>query len=297
MRIQADTVIKYCKRKREIKDFSISLFFVIIIITREDVMILNDIAAEFSKLNSVNSVVLSGSKTSLINDDMSDYDVYVYSSESIPLEIREDIIKKFTDKYTIGNTFFEDGDELSVSKPKIYIDIMYRNLDWAYKEMNWVWSKHNARLGYTTAFIHNLKTSKILYDRNYEFERIIDELKLPYPEELKQSIIDKNYPMLRTLEGAPYYKQVELAVKRDDLVSQNHRTAALLASYFDILFAYNLQTHPGEKKLIQYAKKYCKHLPKDFEDDVSTVIKSVGSPQILQALTKLLDELDVFLGK
>ena len=261
-------------------------------------MILNDIAEEFSKLKTVNSVVLSGSKTSLINDDMSDFDVYVYSSEKIPLEFRENLIKKFSDKYRVGNTFFEDGDEFSVTKPKsMYIDIMYRNLDWAYKEMDWVWSKCNARLGYTTAFIHNLKTSKILYDRNYEFERIIEELKEPYPEQLKQNIIDKNYPMLRSLEGAPFYKQIELAVKRDDLVSQNHRTAALLASYFDILFAYNLQTHPGEKKLIQYAKKYCKKLPKDFEDDVATVVKSVGSPQILPALTKLLDELDVLLGK
>lgn len=260
-------------------------------------MILNDIAGEFAKLKSVNSVVLSGSKTSLINDEMSDYDVYVYSNEPIPLDFREKLVKKFSDKYTIGNTFFEDGDELYITKPKMCIDIMYRSLDWAYKEMNWVWSKHNARLGYSTAFLHNLKTAKILFDRNYEFERIIEELKEPYPEELKQNIIDKNYPMLRTLEGAPYYKQIELAVKRDDLVSQNHRTAALLASYFDILFAYNEQTHPGEKKLVKYAQKYCKKLPNDFENDVECVIKSVGSPQILPALTKLLDELDVFLGK
>lgn len=280
------------------EDFSISAFSVIIIIKREIIMILNDIAEEFSKIKSVNSVVLSGSKTSLINDDMSDYDVYVYSSEPISLEVREALIKKFTDKYTIGNTFFEDGDELSVAKPKMSVDIMYRNLDWAYKEMDWVWNKYNARLGYTTAFLHNLKTSKILYDRNYEFERIIDELKLPYPEKLKQNIIDKNHAILRSSNvGAPYYKQIELAVKREDLVSQNHRTAALLASYFDILFAYNEQTHPGEKKLVQYAKKYCKKLPKEFEQDVESVIKSVGSPQILTTLTKLLDELDIFLGK
>lgn len=260
-------------------------------------MILNDLASEFSNLKSINSIVLSGSKTSLINDDMSDYDVYVYSDEPVSLDFRENLIKKFSDKYTVGNTFFEDGDEFFIPKPKMYVDIMYRNLDWAYKEIDWVWRKHNARLGYSTAFIHNLKTSKILFDRNDEFERIIEELKEPYPQELKQNIIDKNYPMLRSLDGAPFYKQIELAVKRGDLVSQNHRTAALLASYFDILFAYNEQTHPGEKKLIKYTKKYCKKLPKDFENDVECVIKSIGSQQILPSLTKLLDELDIFLGK
>lgn len=259
-------------------------------------MILNDIASEFSKIDFVNSVVLSGSKTNLINDDMSDYDLYVYSSKPIPLDVRKIIISKFSNKYTIGNKFFEDGDDLSISNPKMYIDIMYRNLDWAYKEMDLVWSKHIARLGYTTAFIHNLRTSKILFDRKYEFERIIDELNLKYPEKLKQSIIDKNYPMLRTLETS-YYKQIELAVKRNDIVSQNHRITAILASYFDILFAFNEQTHPGEKKLIQYAQKFCKTLPKDFEQDVSAVIKLVGSSQVLPALTKLLDELDVILGQ
>ena len=59
-------------------------------------MILNDIAADFSNLKTVNSVVLSGSKTSLINDDMSDFNIYVYSSGSIPLETREEIIKKYS---------------------------------------------------------------------------------------------------------------------------------------------------------------------------------------------------------
>lgn len=260
-------------------------------------MVLSGLAFEFAKIKSVRSVVLSGSKTGLINDEMSDYDMYVYSNEPISLEVREKIVKKFSDKYTVGNTFFEDGDELIVPKSDKCIDIMYRNLDWAYKEMDWVWNRHNARLGYTTAFLHNLKTSKILFDRTFEFERIIEELNEPYPDGLSKSIIDKNYPMLRTLDGAPFYKQVELAVKRNDLVSQNHRTAALLASYFDILFAFNKQTHPGEKKLIQYAKKYCTKLPVDFEHDVSTVVKAVGSPSILPALTKLLDELDVLLGR
>ncbi len=260
-------------------------------------MIINDIAAEFAKIKTVNSVVLSGSKTNLINDEMSDYDMYVYSSEPISVELREIIAAKFTPRYVVGNTFFEDGDELYLAQPKTTVDIMYRSLDWAYKEMNDVWSKHKAKLGYTTAFLHNLKTSKILFDRNYEFERIIEELKQTYPLQLKKNIVAKNHPMLRDLEGAPYYKQIELAVKRNDIVSQNHRVAALLASYFDILFAVNGQTHPGEKKLIQYVQKYCKKRPANFDADIENVIKSLGTPELLTNVTKLLDELDLFLGK
>ena len=46
-------------------------------------MFINDILSDYIKImtknNNIDSIVLSGSKTSLINDDMSDYDIYVYS--------------------------------------------------------------------------------------------------------------------------------------------------------------------------------------------------------------------------
>ena len=45
--------------------------------------------------NNVDAVVLSGSKTSSINDEMSDYDIYVYSKDRIDIDIR----KSFADKY------------------------------------------------------------------------------------------------------------------------------------------------------------------------------------------------------
>lgn len=256
-------------------------------------MIIEDIAKEFSKLDIVEAVALSGSKTGLINDELSDFDMYIYSKEPVPLDIRENIAKKFTDKYEVGNTFFEDGDELSISTPqKMGVDLMYRRLEWAESEVDWVWRKHNAKVAYTTCFLHNLRTSKVLFDRDGKLQKIIDELNEPYPEKLKKNIIAKNYPLLRTKQGASFYEQIEFALKRNDFVSQNHRTAALLASYFDVLFALNKQTHPGEKKLAAYAEKLCKTLPKDFKSDVEKVIKSVGTPEILPALNKLLDELD-----
>lgn len=262
---------------------------------QEEFDVLAKLVDEFSKLGGVQAVVLSGSKTSPINDGFSDYDVYVYSESPISLEIRENIIRDFTEKYTVGNTFFEDGDEFFIENPKMYVDIMYRRLDWATAEIDWVWRKHNAKLGYSTCFLHNLRTSKILFDRDGDFQKIVDELNQPFPLNLKKNIVAKNYPMLRKLCGAPYFEQVQLAVKRNDLVSQNHRTSALLASYFDIIFALNEQTHPGEKKLVAYCQTLCKDLPEGFKYDVENVVKSVGSDNILTALTKMLDELDVLL--
>lgn len=269
--------------------------------------IIHKIAQEFSKLDYVDAVVLSGSQTGLIHDERSDYDMYVYSSKSVPLDFRRELAQKFTDTYEVGNTFFEDGDEMNITYNEIAVsnlnsprkhnwgvDLMYRNLDWVKGEVDWVWKNHGAKVGYTTCFLHNVRTSKILFDRNGEFKKYADELNQPFPEELKKNIINKNYPLLRE-KSASYYEQIEFAIIRKDLVSQNHRTTALLSSYFDILFALNGQTHPGEKKLIAYAEKLCPILPKDFKQDVENVVKSVGTDNILPAINKMLDELDVIM--
>jgi hypothetical protein len=45
-------------------------------------------------------------------------------------------------------------------------------------------------------------------------------------------------------------QQIAAAIRRNDTVSINHRVAAWLASYFDIIFAVNSRFHPGEKRLL-----------------------------------------------
>ena len=65
-----------------------------------------------------------------------------------------------------------------------------------------------------------------------------------------------------------YRVQIDKAVKRRDLVSMNHRVSAFMESYFDILFALNKQTHPGEKRLIELCKANCAILPENFEENL-----------------------------
>lgn len=71
-----------------------------------------------------------------------------------------------------------------------------------------------------------------------------------------------------------YYEQINKAIKRNDFVSINHRVAVFWASYFDIIFAVNELFHPGEKRLIQYAKNNCNILPKDFEENINQLLIS-----------------------
>ena len=65
---------------------------------------------------------------------------------------------------------------------------------------------------------------------------------------------------------------------RNDPVSVNHRVAALLASYFDVLFAVNELPHPGEKTILQHAQSSCLKRPADMERQVMELAASIGRP-------------------
>lgn len=80
-----------------------------------------------------------------------------------------------------------------------------------------------------------------------------------------------------------YDTQILKAAKRKDLVSVNHRIAAFLESYFDIIFAVNELTHPGEKRMISYAAAHANLLPNQFEQSLNTLLMSItASPEILE---------------
>ena len=119
----------------------------------------------------------------------------------------------------------------------------------------------------------------------------------PYPDALRRAIVAKNHPILRKTNSS-YMQQLELAVERRDLVSINHRVAALLASTFDLLFAVNGQPHPGEKRLIAYAEKLCPKRPPGLAQQIEAVIVASalpGQPELLTCANTLLDSLDALL--
>ncbi|MDE5697406.1 MAG: hypothetical protein K2I96_08360 [Lachnospiraceae bacterium] len=77
------------------------------------------------------------------------------------------------------------------------------------------------------------------------------------------------------------------------MVSVNHRTAAFLESYFDIIFALNRLTHPGEKRMVQYAKEQAEILPVGFEENLDKLLQNlfVDSEKVVQTLGEMTAEL------
>lgn len=223
--------------------------------------------AELKNIPEVEAIALGGSRAGENFDEKSDYDVYLYCTGDIDDSVRKNILEKYCDYIELSNHFWELEDNCTL-KNGVDIDILYRNLDDFTADVASVVENFGARTGYTTCMWHNLVTCKIIYDKSGRLKAVKDRFTVPYPAELKKNIIEKNMSLLSGMLPS-YDGQISKAVKRGDLVSVNHRTAAFMESYFDVLFALNELTHPGEKRLVSLCKKTCGILPADFEENIN----------------------------
>jgi predicted nucleotidyltransferase len=249
------------------------------------------VADRYAALRPVQAVALSGSRSSKQSDESSDIDLYVYVNHPLTLAQRAQVAAG-AKRVEIGNNFWEPGDEWVDPESGLGIDAMYRELEWIEEQIARVLNDHKASIGYSTCFWYNVRNSELLFDRESWFAQLQLKASAPYPPELKRAIIAKNHPILRTTISS-YVHQIEVAQRRHDVVAVNHRITALLASYFDILFAVNEQTHPGEKRLLKFAEELCPKRPSRMKEDVERVVEF----RSLAAITELLDGLDGLLRR
>jgi predicted nucleotidyltransferase len=255
------------------------------------------VTGEFARLPGVKAVVLSGSRGSGRSDEGSDIDLYVYAEPEPPRELRADLAQRFGVRASIGNDFWEPGDEWVASRTGNVVDIMYRSPAWIEQQLDRVLLRHQASVGYSTCLVYNVLHSKTLYDRDEWFASLRAKAEQPYPEPLRRAIIARNHPILRSTLSS-YAHQIAVALERNDLISVNHRIAALLASYFDILFAINRMFHPGEKRLAAYVLANCAKHPPEFEAQVHELLSAIlpaGRLDVLGRVNALLDGLDALL--
>jgi len=233
---------------------------------------LNNIVNQYKGLNEVRSIALGGSSAAKTADKNSDIDMYVFVDKDIPLEKRENIVRKFSSKYEVGGEYFGSGDEFFVDGMQKELDVMYWNKNWFENTVHNVWEKHQPSNGYSTCFLHTLNIFDIIHDTENWLKGQKNKLKSPYPEELKENIIKRNMMLMKDKPFSSYYEQIEKAIKRNDINSINHRITAFMASYFDVIFAKNKILHPGEKRLVQFAKNNCKILPEMFEENIQKLL-------------------------
>ena len=113
-----------------------------------------------------------------------------------------------------------------------------------------------------TAFWRSIRMAQPLYERNTWHPDLQHRARHRYPEPLRRNIVELNYPYLRD-HPYSFRHQLAQAIARHDAVSVNHRLAAWLASYVDIVFAVNRVLHPGEKRILEFLARECGSLPAD----------------------------------
>jgi predicted nucleotidyltransferase len=250
--------------------------------------------ALFSEFPQVHAVALAGSQTAGTVDATSDIDLYVYTIAEIPFRQRAALVEKSkAARADLDLRFWNLGDEWFDAATGIEVDIIYWDTAWIETQLERVQLKHQASMGYTTCFWHTIRNSQVLYDQAGWFRSLQEKAGQPYPAELRRAIIALNHPVLRRVIPS-YTHQIEKAVQRADLVSINHRVAALLASYFDVLFAINCLLNPGEKRLLTFAVEHCSIVPPRMADQVQDVLQAAAAPDqnLLAKIDLLIDGLD-----
>jgi len=244
-------------------------------------------------IGSVRAITLSGSTTSGLNDHFSDYDTYVYTRVPINVGLRREIAAKLSIRHEVDQKFFEDCDDWILPDSNVLVEIIYRSPEWIEEQVERVWVRGEASVGYSTCLVHNVRNSIILFDPQGWFRELQKKTESPYPKVLRDNIIKKNFPMLSGKLNGSFDEQIRTAIQRNDIISINHRVSAFLASYFDILFAINGLMHPGEKKLVLYALANCAILPSAFPQGPETLClcPPPSKPDILNDLVQGIREI------
>ena len=255
---------------------------------------IEELFRELAQLPNIEAIALGGSRAGEHFDPSSDYDVYLYCTAPVPEPTRRAILSRYCRVMELGNRFWEYEDNCTLNDG-VDIDLLYRNLDDFAADVALVVEQHQARNAYTTCMWHNLLTCRILYDRDGRLARLRRRFDVPYPQALRVNIVSR---ARRLLHGSlpAYDRQLAKAASRGDLVSVNHRAAAFLETYFDLLFALNRQTHPGEKRLMTLARQRCVLLPDRFEENLQALFAHLFAaperiPADLQAIVQELDAL------
>jgi Domain of unknown function (DUF4037) len=262
--------------------------------------IINPVVGQLAQLDGLIAVAQGGSSVRETggSDGASDIDLYAFVRAPLELSVRRGLADalRIEDRSNLTVDYWGASDQWLDPTTGRHIDLMYFEAAWMRAEVENVLDRFQARLGYTTCFCYTIAHARPLLDPHGWLDELQRKCREPYPEALRQSIIATNRRAMRgTLSS--YEMQIRKAVARSDLVSVNHRIAALLASYFDVIFAVNRQLHPGEKRLIDFANALCPVRPATLESDLAAVLAHYSGSAEVQAATRLLDHLDRFFAE
>jgi hypothetical protein len=248
------------------------------------------LVAAYSPLPEVRAIGLAGSQATGRADPSSDIDLYVFVDAVIPDERRLAVIRGFAPPAADLRLVLASpsGDEFHHGPSGLEIDAMFWDPTWFSDRLDAVTVRHEAALGYTTCLWFTARNLRPLHDRDGWLAGLGARAAVPYPDELRRRVVRLNTDVLRRTQSS-YRHQLEKALARDDAVSLNHRTAVLVASVMDVVFAANRALHPGEKRLLDLVEEGGLRHPAGLRAAVDAVVACAAAdrPGLLAAVDGL----------
>lgn len=256
---------------------------------------INNIFDGLKAFSQTEAIALGGSRSTGLSDKSSDYDVYVYVSEEIPEAERRELLSRYCRVTEIGNRYWECEDNC-VMNDGVPVDIIYRDMGDFENGLRRTVTECVPQNAYTTCMWHNLLNSEIIFDRSGELAALKERFNVPYPERLRENIIRRGRQLLSGCIPS-YDLQIKKVVLRGDSNAVTHRTAEFLASYYDVIFALNRLTHPGEKRLAEICAVKCGILPDHFKENLDRLFAELYTDKTPENISRIIDELDKVLEK
>src|SRR3984957_19933688 len=129
-------------------------------------------------------------------DEGSDYDLYAYTRETVPVEFRAQLLKSWAARLELHNTFWEWSDEW-VEHDGTTFDLMYRSCDAIEADVEAKLGRGVAALGYSTSLCHSVLQAVYLFDRRGWYKPPQSRLKsTPYRDARVEGILKMNLPVL-----------------------------------------------------------------------------------------------------
>ncbi len=253
----------------------------------------SEIVERLEQMNQVRLIMLGGSRATGIHDRQSDFDVYVYCDDPIPLQQRKDALGSYFKYVEFANELWEEEDD-GILLDGSEIEIIYRSHSFIKEQYEKTFIRKEISFGYSTCMIFNLLRSKILVDKQSDIEWF-RSIAVIYPDDLRKKIILGNASLIYNQMPSLSFQLIK-AIKRKDVVSIQHRTTELMALMFDVLFAANRMFHPGEKRLTE-ALERMGLIPDHFKEDLKqlVLIQSASSEDAITLVRIMGERMNAFI--
>lgn len=227
----------------------------------------------------IEAIAVVGSHASGRQGEGSDIDLFVYSDRPHEqlLDLRRRMAEHLADpdRYVaIGQTGHPYADTWALAGNGTWLDVMFWTTSWADDELDWRLDRTSPQIGGpSTAFWRSIRDGLLLFDRDGWLDRLQQRARSPYPEALRAEILRMRRDLLGGDNPFSLSNQLAHAVEEGDAVASQHRCAAWLVAYFDLLFAANRVLHPGEKRLVSFVEDECASAPPMLRADVERLIR------------------------